>query len=310
MNWVQDQCMMLSSQAPPQGGVSATAGPHTPAIHCLPNAANPHQPSSQIAYEGRVSLMSPGSAQPWPHPQHFNQFNSLNFNFSPFKNKEGGSLGIPFPLDNDRETSPSSAGSPRTDDTVDKSSGLDKTHEILEKSFEPPSSEPQRGPDCEEEEDREEGPLSIHEEPDELHVTEEYTTEEEASSPVKDDEPLAQSDPEIPQHYQREEQNGLHPSSEGNGEMLHHGRPDMPEVSARLKTVLAGGELPPYLKANLGGVDADVPPMPLLSIRRDIGGGGGDGEDRRNIADDKLEEDFDEEEELRIDEEMDDEDRG
>ena len=269
--------MMLSSQAPPQGGVSA-ANPHQPAIHRLPPTSPAHQPAPQIAYEGRVSLMSPGSTQPWPHPQHFNQFNSLNFDFSPFKKAEGGGLGIPFPLDTDRETSPSSAGSPRTDDTVDKSSGLDKTHETLEKSFElKSSSEANRVED----EDREEGPLILDEEIDEHRGGEEYTTEEESSSPVKHDEVSAHN--EVPRHEEDSE--------------------DDPHLRREL-----GGEVPPYIRRALAG-DDDIPPMPLLSIRRDIGGGGL-GEDSRNIAEDKGEDDLEEEEELRIDEEMEEEDRG
>ena len=135
MNWVQDQCMMLSSQAPPtgvSGGVSSAGGPLQPAMHRLP-PTSPASPASsaQIAYEGRVSLVSPGGGQHWAHPPHFQPFN-FNLLHSSFKAKDGEEF------DQDRETSPSSsAGSPRTDETMDKSSDkLDRAHDAMEKSFE------------------------------------------------------------------------------------------------------------------------------------------------------------------------------
>ena len=150
--------MMLSSQAPPQAGVTAPAGgPHTPAMHHLPPTGSALPPTSpQIAYEGRVSLLSNhgGGAghhhghhghhhQGWPHPSsHFNQFNFNLLHHQFNKQKDvvggGGSSDDAHPH-TDRETSPSSAGSPRTDDTIDKSSErlLDRSQEeLLEKSFE------------------------------------------------------------------------------------------------------------------------------------------------------------------------------
>ena len=252
MNWIQDPCMMLSSQAPPQGGVSAPAGPHQPAMHRLPPTGSALPPTSpQIAYEGRVSLLSNpgGSGQSWgAHPPHFNHqfnFNLLHHEFN--KQKEH----LPFPLDShhgdlqDRETSPSSAGSPRTDDTP-SSDKLDRSQESLEKSFDHKS---------------EQAETNVEDEDDEYRRSDSDKTSLEI---------LQEHIRQIP----KPGQSSPHSSS--------------PEPHADISSPVGG----------------DSPPAPsLLSVRRDIQVSAG-GKDLRNISEEKVEEEFYEEEELRIDEEM------
>ena len=232
--------MMLSSQAPPQGGVSSS-GPHPPALHRLPPTSPALPPTSpQIAYEGRVSLLSnSGSGESWPHPPHFQQFNSLNFNLlhTPF-NRKDSDLG--YGLEQDRETSPSSAGSPRTDETIDKSSDkLDRSHDILDKSFDVKRDQGRR---------EEKTSLDILKE----HIRAQLPT---PRTPVEDED---------------EDRSPEETSSPGEEENIV---------------------------------------VPSLSIRRDIQEEGRS-EDLRNISEEKVEEFEEEEEELRIDEEMEEEDRG
>ena len=129
--------MMLSSAPAPAsqaGGVPV----QPPGMHHLPPTAGigqaPGSSPDQISYEGRLSLLAnaaAGSGAPnWQTPPHpFNtqlHFNLLHHQFKPSDDKGPGNS-FPRHLDQERDSSPSSSGSPRTDDTGDKT--VDRTDE-------------------------------------------------------------------------------------------------------------------------------------------------------------------------------------
>ena len=143
MNWLQDSLMMSSQVANPGVGV-----PQPPAqIHGRYPPSSPASSNSspaQMAYEGRMSLIT--NQPPFPHQQYPSPYPqspytaNLNFNLinNAFKQKDGEAtpnIDIPFNLPEGNLSPSSASGSPRTDETLDKTSDQiesahDMSHEV------------------------------------------------------------------------------------------------------------------------------------------------------------------------------------
>ena len=291
MNWLpQDPCMMLSSaQAPASqaGGVPVQApGMH----HHLPSTGPPGSSPEQIAYEGRLSLLANAAAGSpagnWQNPPI--PFNQLHFNllhqFKPSSgsdDKQNGGPGGLFPQlghHQDRDSSPSSSGSPRTDDTVDKT-GDRMTDDHDKEGFNSGGEHHDEEPHDEEERD-------------------------------------GRSSLDILQDHIRQLPKPVSPKPHNNHHDLDNGGDDVQHLEPE-EEVSSSSPVPTTITEpmNSSPMSAALLPPPLtagLTIRRDIKDMRRDGEDLRNISEEKegIEEDFDEDEELRIDEEMLEEDRG
>lgn len=141
MNWLQESLMMSSTVATPgAGGVSPSVGAgggaanlqHAALHHGMFPTSSPSSTSSspaQMAYEGRMSMI-PGAG--YPHPQSYQSPFTANLNFNlinnSYKPKE-----VESSESFEGNLSPSSGtGSPRTDETLDKTSDnveADTSHE-------------------------------------------------------------------------------------------------------------------------------------------------------------------------------------
>ena len=140
---------MMSSQVATPGVGVPQAGPQTGAqiqashLHGRFPTSSPSSTSSspaQMAYEGRLSLMT--NQPPYPHQQYPSSFSqgpytaNLNFNLinNAFKQKEGEArpnIELPFNLPEGNLSPSSGSGSPRTDETLDKTSdNIESGHDI------------------------------------------------------------------------------------------------------------------------------------------------------------------------------------
>ena len=139
---------MMSSQVANPGVGVPQPGPQAGAqIHGrYPTSSPPSSNSSpaQMAYEGRLSMMT--NQPPYPHQQYPSTYPqspytaNLNFNLinNAFKQKGGEvtpNIEIPFSLPEGNLSPSSGSGSPRTDETLDKTSdqiesGHDMSHEV------------------------------------------------------------------------------------------------------------------------------------------------------------------------------------
>ena len=138
MNWLQERLMMSSTMAAPGAGAGGVAGggpvpgPSPGPLHSMfPASSSPSStssPAGPMSYEGRMAMIPPPA---YPNPYQ-NQFTAnLNFNLinNSYKQKEAEAASESF---EDNRSPSSGTGSPRTDETLDKTSDpveADTSHE-------------------------------------------------------------------------------------------------------------------------------------------------------------------------------------
>ena len=125
MNWLQESLMMSSTVATPGGpGVAPSSTP--PANMIFPASSSPSSTNSSPAhYEGRIGMIQGSYPSPFTANLNFNLINN------PYKQDKAEGSSESF----EGNLSPSSGtGSPRTDET------LDKTSDPAEADSEPPTS--------------------------------------------------------------------------------------------------------------------------------------------------------------------------
>ena len=117
MNWLQESLMMSSQVASPAPGVPQTSTP--PANLLFPTSSPSSTNSSPAHYEGRIGMI-PGT---YPsHPTYPSPFTAnLNFNLIKDTYKQDKAEGSSESFEGNLSPS-SGTGSPRTDETLDKTS--------------------------------------------------------------------------------------------------------------------------------------------------------------------------------------------